>query len=67
MHDNLKEGMKRLSFWKKNRRDKIAPLLKNIAYKPTFHADTYREAAFRRFIELYTASQSNAVVYAAES
>jgi hypothetical protein len=52
MCKNLEEGMKGLSIWKKNRRDRVTPLLKNIAYKPTFHADTYREAVFRKFIEL---------------
>ena len=52
MYKNIKEAMQGLSVWKKNSRNKIAPLVKNIAYKPTFHADTYREAAFRRFIEL---------------
>jgi len=50
--------MKGLSIWKNHRRSIVSPLSKNIAYKPTFEADYFREAAFYRFIELAESSYS---------
>lgn len=47
-----------LSVWKQQRRSVVSPLSKNIAYKPTFEADYFREAAFYRFIELIESSYS---------
>lgn len=52
MYKTIEEAMLGLYVWKKHRRTKIAPLSKNIAYKPTFDADHCREAAIYRFIEL---------------
>jgi len=34
------------------KRDKIVPLLKHLAYRPTFNIDYYREALLHRFVDL---------------
>jgi hypothetical protein len=52
MYQNLDEAMAGLSVWKQHRRNKVSPLSKNVAYKPTFEADYYREIVFHRLIEL---------------
>ncbi len=66
MYNNIDEAMLGLSVWKKNRKKTIAPLSKNLAYKPTFDADVFREAAFYRFIELtestYALYKSNLLI-----
>ena len=56
MYTDISEAMVGLSVWKKNRRTSIKPLSKNIAYKPTFDTDYYRESALYRFIELVESS-----------
>lgn len=66
MYENIEEAIAVLSVWKKHRRTLVAPLSKNIAYKPTFEADYFREAAFYRFIELsesaYSLYKSNLLI-----
>ena len=66
MYKTLEEAMRGLSVWKEHRRNIVVPLSKNIAYKPTFEADYFREAAFYRFIELaessYNLYKSNLLV-----
>jgi hypothetical protein len=52
VYKNIEHAMKGLAVWKKHRRNKISPLCKNIAFRPTFNADFYRESVFHRFIEL---------------
>src|SRR5690606_4213713 len=39
--------------WKQELRSTVAPLSKNLAFKPTFEADYYHEAVVYRFIELF--------------
>ena len=56
VYESVEQAMEGLSKWKDYRRSVIAPLSKNIAYKPTFDADYFREAAFYRFIELIESS-----------
>ena len=34
------------------KRDSISPLMKNIAYRPTFNIDCYREAVLHRFVDI---------------
>jgi len=34
------------------KRDKVVPLMKHLAYRPTFNIDYYREALIHRFIDL---------------
>jgi len=58
VYQNLDEAMVGLSVWKKHRRNKVAPLSRNIAYKPTFEADYYREIALHRLIELIESAYS---------
>lgn len=50
--------MEGLAIWKMHRRSVVVRLSKNIAYKPTFEADYFREAALYRFIELTESSYS---------
>ncbi|WP_447076943.1 hypothetical protein [Vibrio alginolyticus] len=52
MYNNIDEAMLGLSVWKKHLRTSVNPISKNIAYKPTFDADYYRESVLYRFIEL---------------
>lgn len=52
MYNNINEAMLGLSVWKKHLRTTVNPISKNIAYKPTFDADYYRESVLYRFIEL---------------
>ena len=52
MYNDINEAMVGLSVWKKQRRKTVKRLSGNIAYKPTFEADSYREAAMYRFIEM---------------
>jgi hypothetical protein len=56
MYNSIEEAMLGLSVWKKYRKKEKSPLEKNLAYKPTYEADYYREAVFYRFIELTEAS-----------
>jgi hypothetical protein len=56
VYKNIDEAMIGLSVWKKNRRTVVKPISNNIAYKPTFDADYYREAVLYRFIELVESS-----------
>jgi len=58
VYETIDQAMKGLSIWKNHRRSIVSPLSKNIAYKPTFEADYFREAAFYRFIELAESSYS---------
>ena len=66
MYNNIDEAMLGLDVWKKHRKKTIAPLAKNLAYKPTFDADVFREAALYRFIELtestHTLYKSNLLI-----
>jgi len=43
---------KAISSINKIKRDSISPLMKNIAYRPTFNIDCYREAVLHRFVDL---------------
>lgn len=52
MYNDIEEAMLGLSEWKKNLRTSVKPISKNIAYKPTYDADYYRESILYRFIEL---------------
>lgn len=52
MYKNIDEAMLGLSVWKEHLRASVSPISKNIAYKPTFDADYYREAVLYRFVEL---------------
>ncbi|TLM73198.1 hypothetical protein ACONUD_02320 [Microbulbifer harenosus] len=52
MHKDIDEVLVRLNTWGAHLRTTVQPLTKNIAYKPTFDADYYREAVLYRFIEL---------------
>lgn len=49
MIDNTEEVINRIKALK---RKSVAPLLKNLAYRPTFNIDYYREALLHRFIDL---------------
>lgn len=60
MYSNIEEAMLGLKVWKKHRKVSISPLAKNLAYKPTFDAEIFREAAVYRFIEL---TESTYVLY----
>lgn len=66
MYETIDQAMEGLAVWKKHRRSVVVPLSKNIAYKPTFEADYFREAALYRFIELtesaYSLYKSNLLV-----
>ena len=66
MYNDIEEAMLGLSVWKKHLRTSVNPISKNIACKPTFDADYYREAVLYRFIELtesaYTLYKSNLFV-----
>jgi len=66
VYNNIEEAMLGLDVWKRHRKVSIAPLAKNLAYKPTFDTDIYREAAFYRFIELtestYSLYESNLLI-----
>lgn len=66
MYKNIEEAMIALSVWKRHLRKTVKPLAKDIVYKPTFHADVYRESAMYRFIELmesaYSLYKSNLLV-----
>lgn len=52
VYNNINDAMLGLAIWKKRSRKIVKPLSKNIAYKPTYEADYYREAVLYRFIEL---------------
>jgi len=52
MYKNVDEAMSNLAEWKKCRKEKVEPRVKNMAYRPTFNAECFREAAFCRFYEL---------------
>ena len=52
MYNNIEEAMLGLSVWKKHLRTTVSPISKNIACKPTFDADYYRESVLYRFVEL---------------
>jgi hypothetical protein len=58
VYKTIEQAMEGLSVWKQHRRSVVSPPSKNIAYKPTFEADYFREAAFYRFIELIESSYS---------
>lgn len=58
MYEKIEQAMEELSVWKQHRKTVASPLSKNIAYKPTFEADYFREAVFYRFIELIESSYS---------
>jgi hypothetical protein len=44
VYNDIDEAMLGLSEWKKGLRTSVSPISKNIAYKPTFEADYYRES-----------------------
>lgn len=48
----LSEANKAISSINRIKRDSISPLMKNIAYRPTFNIDCYREAVLHRFVDL---------------
>jgi len=52
MDYDIDGAMLQLAVWKKSLRTSVKPLSKNIAYKPTFDADYYRESVLYRFVEL---------------
>jgi hypothetical protein len=71
VYNDIDEAMLGLSVWKNNLRTSVNPISKNIAYKPTFDADYYRESVLYRFIELtesaYLLYKSNLLVGAVVS
>ncbi|WP_096086292.1 hypothetical protein [Agaribacterium haliotis] len=66
MYNDIEEAMLGLSVWKKHLRASVNPISKNIACKPAFDADYYREAVLYRFVELtesaYSLYKSNFLV-----
>lgn len=63
MYNDIEEAMIGLAVWKDSLRTLVKPLSKNIAYKPTFDADYYRESVLYRFIEL---AESSYLLYKAD-
>lgn len=57
MIESVDQAFAIINVWKQELRSTVAPLSKNLAFKPTFEADYYQEAIVYRFIELFESAQ----------